>query len=440
VLSYPAAGAPRLLPEEAQVGRINDAGQIAVQVRPDGQPAQVIRWQKGTAQRLLSVHTTIGDGATFIGGGLEAVCLADDGRVAHLAQGTNGTSGWLCEDASGTHLLATTSNPPISYGRVAHCEFAGADQIVVLDGGHVSRLGRGAGKVLSVGDRLADGSAVTYIQSVSANADATLVAVVWTGGDRVLLRQDRGGAVDRVAIRLPGDVPPIEVDAAGIGADGTIAAFVYRDTGVATLVAVRDGVTRVLTDFDKFTILSALWVRGDYAVVSTATATGTQVFRFTLSTAEGGPILQPDLAADPFVVDLNRSGDVLFRTSDVLDFSAPHTNWRWHASVVEELSHVETPFDASNDPVAFNDAGNVLTFAPGAYAGARYRLSLSGPAASAACPGTAANSSSADSNGCQVAPTGRASWWPLVFALGLAAARRRRGGAGTEARAPTGTS
>ena len=80
------------------------------------------------------------------------------------------------------------------------------------------------------------------------------------------------------------------------------------------------------------------------------------------------------------------------------------------------VKHVETPFDASNDPVAFNDAGNVLTFAPGAYAGARYRLSLSGPAASAACPGTAANSSSADSNGCQVAPTGRASWWPKTRA------------------------
>ena len=138
------------------------------------------------------------------------------------------------------------------------------------------------------------------------------------------------------------------------------------------------------------------------------------------------------------MVDLNTSGDVLFRTSDVL-LGAPHTNWRWHDGAVEELSRVETPYEPSNDPVAFNAAGNVLTFAPGAYGGARYRLSLSGPAASAACPGAAANSSSADSNGCQVATAGRASWWPLVFALGLAAARRRRGIAGLETRA-TGTS
>jgi hypothetical protein len=440
VLSDPAAGEARLLPEEAEAGRINDAGQIAVRVRPDGQPAQVIRWQNGTAQRVLSVHTTIGGGAAFIGGGLGTMCLGDDGRVAHLAQGTNGTSAWLCEDARGTHLVATTSNPPASYDRGAHCEFAGADQIVVLDGPHLSRLGRGGGTVLSVGDRLADGRAVTYIESVSADADATLLASVQAGGDRVLLRQERGGAVELVAIRLPGEAPPIEVTAAGIGADGTIAAFVYRNTGVPALVAVRDGATRVVTDFERSTIFSAMQVRGDYAVVSTATSTGTEVFRFNLSTGEGGPILQPDFTANPFVVDLTTSGDVLFQTGDVLDFGTPHTTWRWHAGTVEELSHVETPYEPSTDPVAVNAAGNVLTFAPGASAGGRYRLSLSGPAPSAACPGTAANSSSGDSKGCQVAPARSASWWPLVAVLFLAAARRRRGCAGTETRAPTGTS
>ncbi len=126
VVLSPAAGAPRVLvangsdprfdqPVLASDGFLNSSGQVAMMVLRYGGPvplvALAIRWDGDRFTKLLGAGDDGPDGSIFAAGGLWGMrCLAPDGRVAATAVSVT-TSGLVCVDSAGAHLVAALGDP-----------------------------------------------------------------------------------------------------------------------------------------------------------------------------------------------------------------------------------------------------------------------------------------------------------------------------------------
>lgn len=435
VLFHPAAGTPPLLFDAASDAALNDAGQIALRLAPPGAPASVVRWQDGSTRTLLSARSTAAKGAAFYAAGFRASCLADDGRVAVLADATNGRQAWLCADGSGIHLLATTTadgGGGVPY--LTQCRFAGTEEIAVLADRAIMRLGTSPTTVLHAGDRLPNGELVEEIWNISANPSGTIAAHLRTAGGDAVVRQRRGGAVEVIDPRPPDGPPVAYLAGVGIADDDTVAALVLFETGAAALVVQRTGAARALRTFATGPAASYwLLVRGRHAVMESIDSDPPRLLRLDLSSGGEEELdwgdRSPAEGAYAFAIDLSAAGDVLFETESPLAADSPLDFWRWREGDVELLAHVESPNDAHVQPFALNDAGHLLLFAPGHRAGGRIRLARSGPPPSGACPG-ARTTSSGNGNGCEIGPRSPVGIWPLLPALLLwgagVRARQRR--------------
>lgn len=431
-LYSPGAAAPELLPEGTDGGQINDAGQIAVRVATAGEAVRVARWQNGGLATVLTARSTTRDGTVAAALGIRAGCLDEDGRIGTLADGIDGSQGWVCIDAAGPHLQTHTARAMEPYvPRPTQCAFGAGGEIVALANGRLERVSDRHQSVLAAGDRLPDGRSVIEITAIDANPDGTLVAVVNTGEDRIVVRQTRGGLLDVVDLYGSNGAAAHDVRGAGIADDGTVVATAVLGSGLAAIATDERG-SRVLLEpaAGEPLSLESLRVRGMAAVVSAIRADGTQHhLLFDLTDDTQREILQPDTLPDPraqvFVLDLSASGEVLYTTAvpDNL-FASPTETWIWRDGSSERLRRRDSYYSSAPQPIHLNAVGNVLQYAP--VLGARTRLSLSGPPVSAACPGQT-TTAAADNDGCQIAPRPSPALWPMLpLAAALLAARRRR--------------
>ena len=434
VAFYPPDGALQVLPDGSTGGALNDVGQFAVRVVHAGEPARVARWQNGGLQTVLTTRSATGDGASATAAGIRGGCLDDEGRVATFVDSVDATQGWACIDANGPHQMSETPRGSASpYPQLFTCAFAGDGTMVGLANGVVTRIGAKNQIVTLVGERLPDGRTVEEIRDVDVNDHGTLVVAVNTGEDQVAWRQAPGGTFDPVDFHRPGGEEAHYVTDVGIADNDTIVAAVTLDTRGMALVATDDTSSRVLLDEQSAgspIYLDRLVVRGTTAVASLFQVDGRERhFRFDLTAGSVDEILEPDTLSDPrtyaYVLDLASNGDILYQTILPEDlFSPPSDTWRWRDGTSELLFHSNPGNDPTAQPFRLNASGDLLRFAAGN--GARYSLSLSGEPARAACLGQAPAPSASDSGGCQIAPAGTSAWWPLLFALGLGWARRRR--------------
>jgi MYXO-CTERM domain-containing protein len=249
------------------------------------------------------------------------------------------------------------------------------------------------------------------------------------------MRQYPGTDIELIALRVDGGLVS-RVQNVGIAADDTIVALVSLESDVPALVAYRDGITTVLDTSDT---LGAghysynLLVSGMWAVLATTDPAeqALHLTLFDLSTGIRRAIVPPEERSDPtlrpYPSYLTPDGELLLTVHSANVFAPASASWIWRDGIVEVVSDDAAELRESGRPVALAGSGALLLDASLGVNGALSRLSLTGPAATARCPGAAAATTTVDDDGCQVGPAGDVTAWPLLLAAAMwGAARRRR--------------
>ena len=416
---------------------LNEGGSIAY-LGEDG----IVRRSARGQRLVLGVGDRLGDGTPLLSGGLEAICLADDGRVAMLAHAQDGLDGWLCADGEGTHLVgaayvqerdARTPRP--------RCAFGGDRLYVLRNGAIEALLQERTFEVLAPGmpaDVLSGSPPIRYIAGFTAGADGTVLAVVATDDAELLVRVPRGGFSEHIDLTPPGS-EGVSVGALGLTTDGAAAALVYphlvdpseaSEARTAVVVSDARGV-RVLWQSDPGQAVYAQF-RGDLALL-TVDQGGLQIpsygyFLLDLQTGELRDVpfdfLDPDASASPYA--LQADGDLL-----MAEYAVGRTrHWLVEDGEPTLLTDVPSAFAPPLRPLDLGAGGHLLLTRPIVPLQlGEHELSLAGPAVTAGCPrGAPAGDAplTADHDGCQVGGAAGTSAWPLLIAAALLAARQFR--------------
>jgi len=238
VLHPAGGGAPTVLVNVAAGLGLNEAGAAAVvAVRSDTSTVELLRYAGGPARRLARTGDVLADGTVLASGGLDARCLAADGRVAVVADAHTAAVGLLCADSSGTVPLARRGDPT-SAGRrfyeFSRCLFGRPGEVVFLaqrlvseppvSGSDVTSYAvedavyRAAASVplerlIGPGDTLADGSLIVATARdggpLATDSEGRVLVQAFIGepgsfGYPVLLLRTADGMLQRAPLSLSG--------------------------------------------------------------------------------------------------------------------------------------------------------------------------------------------------------------------------------------------
>jgi hypothetical protein len=453
-LFFPASGGPPvILPDNSAPRGINQARQIALRTysAADG----VSRWRDGSIEPLVATGDAVPGGAVFAVYGLfGAACMAEDGRVAAVATGSDYGQGIVCRDASGIHLIARHDRPAPGGGSFVNffdCTFADGPRLYFMATTENSVAAiyaatpDGLERVIGPGDTIADGTVVENFDSSSRFAVGRDGTVVLKTAERdQLLRRRPDGTLEHVVLHTPDGRFVLRVDSFGVADGGIVVAAVELSFPRESAIVVEDARRgRVVVSQSDTTLtggpfwgLGRILVNGQQSVFE-AQDTGDHwvVFGYGLQ-PETISLLLPRDPSGIFprsILDLTPSARLLY--TEVVNDSGGD-GWPTATYLLEE-GEIQFLFRrtslADSEPIAINDRGNVLLRADQSPLGAnRHSLGLVGVDPEPICP--AALDSGVDeepprsgADGCRIDPCGRsgAPVWLSVLAMALCGLWRR---------------
>ena len=449
-LLFPASGGPPvILPDNSAPRGINEARQIALRTHstPDG----VSRWSDGSIEPIVATGDAVPGGAVFAVYGLfGAACMAEDGRVAAIATGSDYGQGIVCRDARGTHLIALHDKPAPGGGSFVNffdCTFADGPRLFFMAttensaAGLYSVTADGLERAIGTGDEIAGGTTVTNIDFNSAfvaSRDGTVV--LQRTEQEQLLRRRTDGVLERVVLHPAEGGQVLRVDSFGVADGGIVVAAVELSSPRGAALVVEDnGRGRIIVTADDealaggpFTRFARVLVSGQQVVFNALDADeGSSVFSYDLQTGVVSALLphDPSRVFPRLLYDLTPSARLLFAENTNED-GYPYSTYLLEGGETQFLFRRVTLADS--EPIAINDRGNVLFRADRSPLGAdRMSIGLSGPDPGVACPRGAdseVEESRSSHDGCRIdaSEDGFSPFWLSVLVMSFCGLWRRR--------------